>query len=135
MSDEKTVWTQEEFAREVHPVKQMFRVYHVDGRGPAGHALLVAAAVDANGKHYYLGEPQWHSAPGVSAVPELATIPMEHVQQLLDSLWAMGLRPTEDPVLKKMERIENAVEFLAAMVDDSESAGVLHGVRDRLEED
>jgi hypothetical protein len=133
----KKEWTPEEFAREVRPVEQHFRVYHIEGRGPAGHAVMIATARDAEGRDYMLGDPVWKECAGLSVSSELATIPIDHSQQLLDSLWSMGLRPTEDPAIlaeQRLDRLEAAVVYIATRVTECDHEAVLARVTEILAE-
>jgi hypothetical protein len=120
--EEKKVWTQDEFEREVHPVRYECRAFKIETRGPFGHLDLVLAATDGEGRNYYLGEPRWHLAQGIAAVPELASIPADVVQRLFDSMWEAGLRPTEDPVGPRLDAHERAIRFLVDLSTGNDPA-------------
>jgi hypothetical protein len=103
---EKNEWTNDEFFSEKHPRDFQLRSYQAEAMGPYGHIVIVMGATGNDGKFYLCGRPTWRSTEGVATADEFLSLPKDQAQQLFDALWEGGLRPTPDPVLRRLGQVE-----------------------------
>jgi hypothetical protein len=117
-------WSQSEFLEQIRPVEQYMRAFPVEYRGPTGGFVLIATAKDRNGEAYILGNPTWRPTKGQTQADELAWIPREAAQNLIDTLWISGLRPSNGIASAgQLEAIQEHLGDLRKLVSKS------HGVK------